>query len=70
MESKKFIWATKMGEKGQIVIPKEARDVFKINKGDSLLLFGDTEKGIAIAKSEDYLHFANKIFELNDKGKE
>ena len=70
MKNKRFIWSTKMGEKGQIVIPKEARDVFKINKGDSLLLFGDTEKGIAIAKSEDYLQFASKIFELNDGGKQ
>ncbi len=63
-DQKLFIWSTKMGEKGQIVIPKEAREVFNINKGDCLLLFGDTDKGIAIAKQEDYLDFAKKIFEV------
>lgn len=59
----KFIWTTKLGEKGQIVIPKEAREIFNLNKGDSLLLFGDTERGIAIGKREDYLAFAEKIFD-------
>ena len=59
----KFIWTTKIGEKGQIVIPKEARDIFNLNKGDTLLLFGDIDKGIAIAKRDDYLYFAEKIFE-------
>ncbi len=59
----KFIWSAKLGEKGQLVIPKEARDLFNLKKGDSLLLFGDLERGIAIAKQEDYLEFAKKIFE-------
>lgn len=41
----------KVGERGQVVIPKHARDVFKINAGDSLLVLGDTNKGgIALAK--------------------
>ena len=59
----KFIWSAKLGEKGQIVIPKEARDLFNLKKGDTRLLFGDLERGIAIAKQEDYLEFAKKIFE-------
>ena len=58
----KFIWTTKVGEKGQIVIPKEAREIFNLNKGDTLLLFGDLERGIAIGKREDYLEFADKAF--------
>ena len=37
-----------IGEKGQIVIPKQARDLFGIRPGDTILLFGDEEKGIAI----------------------
>lgn len=63
MKQEKFIWTTKVGDKGQIVIPKEAREVFKINPGDTLLLFGDTKRGIAIAKNEDYIKFAQAIFD-------
>ena len=44
----KFAWAVKVGEKGQFVIPKEARDLFDIKPGDTLLLLGDIERGIAI----------------------
>ena len=58
----KFIWTTKVSDKGQIVIPKQARDVFNINVGDTLILFGDIKKGIAIGKYEDYLKFADAIF--------
>lgn len=63
MKSKKYVWTAKVGEKGQIVIPKEARDVFKINNGDTLLLLGDTDCGIAIVKNEDYLNFAQAVFD-------
>lgn len=58
----KYIWTTKVSDKGQIVIPKEARDVFNINVGDTLILFGDIEKGIAIGKYDDYVNFAEAIF--------
>lgn len=61
-ESGKYIWTTKVSEKGQIVLPKEERDVFNINKGDTLILFGDKEKGIAISKYDEYLKFAQAIF--------
>lgn len=64
MEENKFIWTSKVTSKGQMVIPKEAREIFNINCGDTLILFGDKEKGIAIAKYDDYLNFAKKIFEV------
>jgi len=60
----KYIWVTKISEKGQIVIPKEAREVFNLKTGDSLIMFGDKEKGIALAKYDDYLNFAKHIFDL------
>ena len=44
----KYAWTATVGEKGQIVIPKQARDVFGIQPGDTLLLLGDIEHGIAI----------------------
>ncbi len=44
----KYAWSVTVGAKGQIVIPKEAREVFGIRPGDTLLLLGDIERGIAI----------------------
>lgn len=44
----KYAWTATVGEKGQIVIPKQARDIFGIKPGDTLLLLGDIERGIAI----------------------
>ena len=65
----KYIWTTKVSNKGQMVIPKEAREVFDIKEGDTLILFGDTEKGIAIAKYDDYLKFAEAIFNAKNGDK-
>lgn len=44
----KYAWTATVGEKGQIVIPKQARDIFGIKPGDMLLLLGDEQRGIAI----------------------
>ena len=44
----KYMWTATVGEKGQIVIPKQARDIFQIKPGDTLLLLGDKDLGIAI----------------------
>lgn len=44
----KYAWTATVGEKGQIVIPKQARDIFDIKPGDTLLILGDEERGIAI----------------------
>ncbi len=60
----KYIFGTvKVGERGQIVIPKEARDKFSIEPGDSLLILGDENKGIAIVKEDLMKNFALKILE-------
>ena len=48
----KFVGIAKVGEKGQIVIPKEARDMFDIKPGDSLVILCDKSKGIGILNSE------------------
>lgn len=53
----------KVGEKGQIVIPKEMRDMFNIKPGDTVLVLADKAKGIAIVSNEDYMKFANSMFE-------
>ncbi len=48
----KFAGISKVGEKGQIVIPKDVREMFAICPGDTLVVLADKEKGIAIVKSE------------------
>ncbi len=67
-EQGKYVWTTKMTSKGQIVIPKQAREVFGLKEGDTLILLGDVERGIAIAKYDDYLKFAEAIFKAKDGG--
>lgn len=48
----RFILSVKVGPKGQITIPKEARDMFNIKEGETLMVMGDKEKGIAILKAD------------------
>jgi AbrB family looped-hinge helix DNA binding protein len=63
----KHIFGTvRVGEKGQIVIPKAARDMFGIKPGDSLLVLGDEEQGIAIVKTEVFLEFAQQVLKAAD----
>lgn len=52
MEKTKYIGVCKVGEKGQIVIPKEIRNMFDIKAGDSVIMLSDIEKGIAILKAD------------------
>lgn len=62
MPKGKHIFGTvKVGERGQIVIPKEARELFNIQPGDTLLVLGDEEKGLAITKVDAMEEFAMKI---------
>ena len=62
MPKGKYIFGTvKVGERGQIVIPKEARELSDINPGDTLLVMGDKEQGIAIAKADVMKDVAIKI---------
>ncbi|HMK45751.1 MAG TPA: AbrB/MazE/SpoVT family DNA-binding domain-containing protein [Methanocella sp.] len=60
----KYIFGTvKVGERGQIVIPKEAREIFNISPGDELLILGDKDQGIAIAKADLMKRLALGILE-------
>lgn len=58
----KGAWMAKVGEKGQIVIPKEAREMFDIEPGDTLLLLGDTRRGLAILSGDKMASVADAIF--------
>ena len=59
----KALSIAKVGEKGQIWIPKNIRDMFNIKPGDTVLVLADKNQGIAIVSNEDYMKFAQSIFD-------
>lgn len=63
----KYIGISKVGEKGQIVIPKEAREMFGIKPGDSLVILCDKKKGIAIVKSDVIESSIDDIIKTKEK---
>lgn len=44
-----------VGERGQVVIPKQARELFGINPGDALLVLGDEDQGLAMLKADEFM---------------
>lgn len=58
---KHIFGVVKVGEKGQIVIPKKARDVFDIKPGDGLVVLGDEEQGMALMKASAMMTMMNNI---------
>lgn len=65
MKKDKYIGICKVGEKGQIVIPKDARDMFGIKPGDSIVVLCDKKKGIALVKSNVIEDLADGIIKGN-----
>jgi len=57
-------WTVKVGERGQIVIPKEARDIFNIKPGDTLIMLGDKQQGIVITTKKKVINTITAV--LND----
>ncbi|MBE6979422.1 MAG: AbrB/MazE/SpoVT family DNA-binding domain-containing protein [Ruminococcaceae bacterium] len=56
----------KVGDRGQIVIPKEAREFFGIAPGDTLLILGKTETGLIVTRPDALNDLATKIFNSVD----
>lgn len=52
VDNNRFIVSVKVGPKGQITIPVEARKMFDINEGDTIMVMGDKERGIALLKAD------------------
>ncbi len=60
-DKNKYAGICKVGEKGQIVIPKEIRNMFDINPGDSVIVLCDKEKGIALLKADVIDSLTDKV---------
>ena len=58
----KYAWMVKIGEKGQFVIPKEARALFNLQPGDEILVLGDSERGLAVLPKEKQKEYIKRIF--------
>ena len=67
-KSKRVFGTARVGDRGQIVIPKEARELFGIQPGDTLLILGDQETGLIVSRPEVLNNLADEI--LNNVKKE
>lgn len=65
-KAQKVFGTAKVGDRGQIVIPKEAREFFGIEPGDTLLILGKSETGLIVTRPETLNDLANKIFDSVD----
>lgn len=62
-KAKRVFGTAKVGDRGQIVIPKEARELFGIKPGDTLLILGEEETGLIVSRPELLSDIANQIFD-------
>ena len=61
--SQRVFGTAKVGDRGQMVIPKEAREFFGIEPGDTLLILGKSETGLIVSKPETLNNLADEIFQ-------
>ncbi len=66
----KLAASAKVGEKGQIVIPKEMREMFGIRSGDTIILLADKKRGIAIPPQDTLHSFIDKVSGLMEGGED
>lgn len=67
INSRRAFGTAKVGDRGQIVIPKEARELFNIRPGDTLLIIGEENKGLIVSRPELLRDLADQIFETEEK---
>ena len=66
-KAQKVFGTARVGDRGQIVIPKEAREYFGIEPGDTLLILGKAETGLIVTRPETLNNLANQIFNSVEK---
>lgn len=60
-KGKHLFGVVSLGENGQITLPQKAREVFNLAPGDKLVILGDEERGIALAKADPMMHFYESL---------
>ena len=65
--SRRVFGTAKVGDRGQIVIPKEARELFNIRPGDTLLILGEENKGLIVSRPELLRDLADQVFNAEEK---
>lgn len=61
-KGKRVFGTAKVGDRGQIVIPKEARELFNIKPGDTLLILGEEDTGLIVSRPDVLSSIANQLF--------
>ena len=68
--ARRVFGTAKVGDRGQIVIPKEARQMFGIQPGDTLLILGDEDAGLIVSRPEVLSDLASQILKNVNKEEE
>ena len=63
----KYAWMVKIGEKGQFVIPKEARELFDLQPGYEILVLGDVDRGLAILPRQQQQEMIHRMFPQDEE---
>lgn len=63
VNTRRVFGTAKVGDRGQIVIPKEARELFNIRPGDTLLILGEEDTGLIVSRPEVLSDIANQLFD-------
>ena len=66
----RFIVSVMVGPKGQITIPAAARKMFNIKEGDTLMVMGDKERGIALIKDDVFYQLMGGMFNNDNSNKD
>ncbi len=66
-KAQRVFGTAKVGDRGQIVIPKEAREFFNIHPGDTLLILGKENTGLIVTRPETLSELADQIFDTVEK---
>ena len=63
IQEDRFIVSVRVGPKGQITVPKEARQMFDIKEGDTLMVMGDKQRGLALVKDTEFYKLMGGAFD-------